>query len=355
MDNLSLVFFRVIIAYIRGRLDTFVNIAYAPGGLLAYAFGAGAVIMVLWVMLRGYGFLSGTAREPFGAFVTHTGKMMLVLAALSSGVFFNTDIRTGLTDLRDEIAQVVTGSSENVYHRVDNMLSDMNLAITLLDNIDTSSDPAVTESKQRAITLALVGQATPPIMGGLLSLLNEIAVSIGIIFGPIFILGLMFEQTAPMFFAWLKYMVTAMFSMAILSVMVQLCLEVSLYYIIALGAATVLGAGGTGTIPQLQSSLIQAGLGMILTTLMLTVPGMVGNFFGTSLSAIDYNRFAQLSPSPTGKSQEREQGGGGGGGRREPSYGEQAASTQAANNRQANVPTTNAPSTVRGQTPGGPP
>jgi type IV secretion system protein VirB6 len=130
-------------------------------------------------------------------------------------------------------------------------------------------------------------------------LLNKIAMALIIGLGPFFILCLLFDQTKQLFHRWLYYGLGTLFSMAFLTVMVTLAMDM----VIAVGMAFWLPSNW---LPIGQESLTsmamqQGGMGIVLSMLILSAPPMAAFFFqGVMGQFSGYNTFAgQASPPGT--------------------------------------------------------
>ena len=120
---------------------------------------------------------------------------------------------------------------------------------------------------------------------------------------PAFILCLLYDPTKQYFQGWLKFFLGSLLTMAVLSVMVTIGLKVMLVY-----AAKVLGEYGVGVVQAgsasqdrpgiAQITIMQGGLGLMMSTLMITAPLLVGNLIGSSLGFNTYNPL-QGGNSPT--------------------------------------------------------
>ena len=143
-----------------------------------------------------------------------------------------------------------------------------------------------------------VAQGAPAVVAGALLLLNEIALSLAILTAPAFILCLLYDPTKQYFQGWLKFFLGSLLTMAVLSVMVTIGLKVMLVY-----AAKVLGEYGVGAVQAgsasqdrpgiAQITIMQGGLGLMMSTLMITAPLLVGNLIGSSLGGFSgYNMFS---------------------------------------------------------------
>ena len=107
-------------------------------------------------------------------------------------------------------------------------------------------------------------------------------------FAPFFILCLMFKKTTPYFSKWLNYGLATMFSSALLAAMASISTD--LVEIIAraqfkskmLGATLeiITGSHSNGDVSGVfQSAMNQLGLGLMLSTVLVVVPPMAGNWF----------------------------------------------------------------------------
>jgi len=126
-------------------------------------------------------------------------------------------------------------------------------------------------------------------------LMYKVALALFIGFGPIFIMCLMFKVTEQMFWSWLKYGLGTLFSMAVLSFMVSIVLELTLRVAAALWAASAVSslldvAGSAGLTNQ---AMQQGGIGLLMTTLLISAPPMAAAFFGGTMG--QFSSVSQVS------------------------------------------------------------
>jgi type IV secretion system protein VirB6 len=128
------------------------------------------------------------------------------------------------------------------------------------------------------------------------------AISILVGVGPLFILFLLLDKTKDMFQRWLFYLVGTLFSMAILSVVVSMCLDMSLRVAAALWGAKIVNAiVGNGPEGLSSQALQQGGIGLLLTALIISVPPMMGVIFqGTVGQFMHFSAFGMGSASRPG-------------------------------------------------------
>ena len=141
-----------------------------------------------------------------------------------------------------------------------------------------------------------VAQGTPAVVAGALLLLNEIALSLAILTAPAFILCLLYDPTKQYFQGWLKFFLGSLLTMAVLSVIVTIGLKVMLVYATKVLGEYGVGAAVAGSASQdrpgiAQITIMQGGLGLMMSTLMITAPLLVGNLIGSSLGFNAYSPF----------------------------------------------------------------
>lgn len=271
----NLVFFQEINGFLRDEIDEFgINLL---GRSMAWVGSIALTLLTLWIMLQGYRIVTGQSRDSMMALVTSSLKSILIIGLATGMAIGGSDIYNFLTDgLSSEITQVVTGSDDSAYARIDRSLGYMQVAMSSIDALHAGGDATVEGSKQRALWFTGVGIAGPAVVAGSMLLLNKLAMALFIGLGPIFILSLMFEQTKQLFSKWLFYGIGTMFSLAVLSVMVALALDMVLAVSAAFWTAKFFGANQEGVSSM---ALQQGGLGLILTTLIVMAPPMAASFF----------------------------------------------------------------------------
>ena len=137
-----------------------------------------------------------------------------------------------------------------------------------------------------------IGVAGPAIIAGVLLLLNKFAMALFVSLGPIFIMCLLFDQTKALFHKWLYFGIATTFTTIMLAVMSSIAMKMVGALAASVIAADFLGANTSGFT---QVAMQQGGLGLILSTLLITVPPMAGNFFSNALGNYSYtSAFGQL-------------------------------------------------------------
>jgi type IV secretion system protein VirB6 len=133
-------------------------------------------------------------------------------------------------------------------------------------------------------------------------LLKKIALALFIGFGPLFIICLLFKQTASLFSRWLLYGIGTLFSLAVLSVMItfamQMLTAITASYI-AQYVASMATNGALSTDGLNSMALQQGGIGLILTTLIISAPPMAAAFFQGTLGQFGaYSAFGRIGEGP---------------------------------------------------------
>jgi len=296
MEELSnFVFFRVIYDFIHSEIDEFAIDLLAR--TMALVSTAALSLLTLWILIRGYRIVTGQSHQPMMGLVVDSLRATLILCFACGLALGGSTLYEFLgSDLPNEISRVVTGSDTPVIEQIDRSMAVMQVALTSIDSLEVGHDPIVNKAKSRDLWFTGIGTAGPALSGGAMLLMNQIAMALFIGLGPIFVLSLLFEQTKSLFGRWLYYGIGTMFSLAVLSVMVTMALDMVLAVATAFWLSAPL-AGNTEGITSL--AMQQGGLGLILTVLILSAPPMAAAFFNGVLG--NFSSFSAL---------------GGGGGRR---------------------------------------
>jgi len=277
----DMVFFQQINDFLRDEIDEFaVNLL---GRTAAWLGSIVLTVMTLWIMVQGYRIATGQSRESMMALVTGSLRSVLVIGLATAAAAGSSSVYRTLTDgLSEQVSKVVTGHDEDPYRRIDRSLWYMQLAMSSIDSVQVAGDEATNDTKNRALWFSGIGTAGPALTGGTMLLLNKIAMALFVGLGPLFILCLLFEQTRPLFGRWLYYGLGTMFSLAVLSVMVSLALDMVLAVAAAFWATKLLPISQEG---MLSLSMQQGGMGLILTMLIISAPPMAAMFFQGTLGS----------------------------------------------------------------------
>lgn len=302
------VFFRLIMSYLRKEIQGFgLGIMH---NAMTWAGGIALTLLTLWIMIQGYRIVTGQSRDSMMLLVTNSLRATLIVGAATTMAAFGTNLHDFLTnDVNREINWIVTGDNSLPEDRIDKNLGWMQVALSSIDALDVVSDPTLDDDKTRAMWFVGLGTGGPALVGGTMLLLYQIALALFVGLGPIFILCLLFDQTKSMFGRWLQYGLGTMFSMAVLSAMVSISLEMVARVAAAFWASAAAGALLGQEDGMTSQAMQQGGMGLILTTLIVSAPPMAAMFFQGTLGQFSaYNAFAnqgnrQVPGLPAGQSQ----------------------------------------------------
>ena len=300
-DVTKLIFFQRINEFMKVEIAEFgENLLTRVGGIIG---GVALTLLTLWIMFQGFRIITGQSRDSMMALVVNSLKAGLIVGfALSWSVTTSSISKWINDDVPGAIYEMVTGNTGDVYKDIDRSLGYMQAAFSTIDAIQDGGDQSVGDQKSRAMWFTGIGTGGPAITAGVMMLLNRIAMALFIGFGPIFILCLLFDQTKQLFSRWLFYGIATMFSLAVLSVMVTLAMDV----VIAVAASFWVGNLITGGSAEGVNSMAmqQGGLGLLLTMLIISAPPIAGNFFqgmmGTFAAYSSFGNFGGAAPGTRG-------------------------------------------------------
>lgn len=291
------VFFRLILDFLHDRINDFG--LDLMKNMMKWVGGIALTLMTLWVLVQGYRIVTGRSRDSMMVLVTNMARAALIVSVATSFAMFGTNLQKFLTDdVKGLITSVVTGKDEKPEDQIDRSLAWMQVALSSIDAIKIIDDPGLQSDKTRAQWFIGLGTGGPAVTAGSMLLLYEVAMALFIGLGPLFILCLLFEQTKQLFQKWLFYGIGTMFSMAVLAAMVSIALDMVIrvsasFWTTALVNKYLLGVSNDGMSAQ---AMQQGGMGLILTTLILTAPPMAAMFFQGTLGG--FNAYSQIGGSP---------------------------------------------------------
>ena len=289
--------------YLYARIGYFTEVVLSKN--LNLALTMVLALLTLWIMIQGYLIVTGRSQEGLKGFIFSLGKNYVVIAiALGVSLGSGFSVRVLTDNLANGISQVMHGNNdfgsecltEQTSYitgcKIDLNLKTTQLVLSGLSAIDTADDDHLEDMLSEAKWFAGVGTAGPAIVAGTMLILYRIAIALFVGFAPIFILCLLFKRTAPLFQKWLYFGLATIFSSVLLGVMAEISMDLvgHLFGGAAAGkfVATVIGEGGTTGIMETVTQ--QLGLGLMLSTLLITVPPMAGMWFnGIMASYSGYN------------------------------------------------------------------
>jgi type IV secretion system protein VirB6 len=285
----NLFFFSSINEFLNEAIQKFAN--GLLGRTMAWVGSVALVLMTIWIMIQGFRIVTGQSRDSMAALVMNSLKATLIVGlATAWGAGAGNSIFQWMGDgLQRNINEVVTGSTTDAYENIDRSLGYMQLAFTSIDSLQDGDSSIANDQKNRAMWFTGVGTGGPAITAGVMLLLNKIALALFTGLGPLFILSLLFEQTKQLFGKWLYYGIGTMFSLAVLSVMVGIALDVVTAVAASFWIGSFIGADNEGINSM---AMQQGGLGLVLTMLIISAPPMAANFFqGTMGQFMAYSQF----------------------------------------------------------------
>ena len=251
-------------------------------------------LLTLWVMIQGYLLVTGRSQEGVKGFIFSLGKNYIVITiALGVSIGSNFSVRTLTDTLSNGVSQIMHGNNDFGSEclteqtafvtgcKIDLNLKTTQLVLSSLSAIDTADDDHLEDKLSQAKWFAGIGTAGPAIVAGTMLIMYRIAIALFVGFAPIFILCLLFKRTAPLFQKWLYFGLATIFS----SVMLGIMSEISMDLIGNVFGGSVAGnfvakiIGESGSAGIMETVTQQLGLGLMLSTLLITVPPMAGMWF----------------------------------------------------------------------------
>jgi type IV secretion system protein VirB6 len=294
---MDFVFFTLIYAWVTNKIDTFSTTFMQ--NTMGWASAIAMTLFTVWIIAQGFRILTGRSREPMMAMVADMsrGAVIVVVAAtmavggISIQSFFTNDLASGINGL-------VTGSDQSPASMIDQNLAYTQLAMAAMDGaqgLNQGISGQNVAAAGNASLMAALGVAGPPMTAAALLLMYKVALALFIGLGPIFILCLLFKQTEALFWQWLKYGLGTLFSLAVLSFMVSIVLDLTLRVAVAFWSANAITSAlpGLSSGPGLTSQAMQqGGIGLLMTVLLISAPPMAASFFGGTLG--HFQPFSQM-------------------------------------------------------------
>lgn len=308
LGSSNLLFFKLINDFLDAEIREFgINLL---GRTMAWVGSVALTLMTIWIMIQGYRIATGQSRDSMMALVTNSLRAIFIVGIATGWGLMGPNLFDWMgKGLQSNINEVVTGSSTSAYENIDKSLGYMQLAFSSIDAVQDGDSAKVDDDKARAMWFTGIGTGGPAITAGVMLLLNKIAMALFTGLGPIFILCLLFDQTKQLFSRWLFYGIGTMFSLAVLSVMVALALDVVMAVSASFWVGKLMGGSSEGVNSM---AMQQGGLGLILTMLIVTAPPMAASFFQGVLGSFNpYSSFNSPAGYSTPPKQQEQQNNGG--------------------------------------------
>ena len=307
--------------YIAARIELLLE--YTLSRNLSLALTIIGALFTLWIMVQGYLILTGRSQENLKTFIFNLGKTyIIILVALGVSSTSEFSLRTLTEVTTDGVASLMVGendvgkcimksTSSLLGCKIDKSLTVAQASMAFINQIDTAENPNLAAQVERAKLFAGAGAAGPGIVTGTMLIIYRVAMALFVGFAPFFILCLMFKKTTPYFSKWLNYGLATMFSSALLAAMASISTDLVRiiaqsqykYSKIASITSIITGESVTGIF---NSAMNQLGLGLMLSTVLIVVPPMAGNWFNGMMGTFaSFNHFggwngshAATAPSP---------------------------------------------------------
>lgn len=241
------------------------------------------VLMTIWFIFQGWQIATGQSRYSMRSFIIKSVQVVLVMAIAQGAAIFGHDLVSSIEGIKNMVSLYVTGSQ---YKSPENMIDASLLAMAALQEqlaLYTSQETTLNNGLGNGLNFITgMGQAVPSLVSGGLLLLNQIALSMCLVFAPLFIVCYLFEVTKPFFNTWVKFTVSTLFMLAVITVIVTIAMKAILVVSATLLTAD-LASGGRLVLRDIATT--QGGLGMLMTTLLLGGPPLVSNFFSGAVAA----------------------------------------------------------------------
>ena len=280
--------------YIAARIELLLE--YTLSRNLSLALTIIGALFTLWIMVQGYLILTGRSQENLKTFIFNLGKTyIIILVALGVSSTSEFSLRTLTEVTTDGVASLMVGendvgecimksTSSLLGCKIDKSLTVAQASMAFINQIDTAENPNIAAQVERAKLFAGAGAAGPGIVTGTMLIIYRVAMALFVGFAPFFILCLMFKKTTPYFSKWLNYGLATMFSSALLAAMASISTDLvriiaqSQYKYSKIASITgiITGESVTGIF---NSAMNQLGLGLMLSTVLIIVPPMAGNWF----------------------------------------------------------------------------
>lgn len=246
-------------------------------------------IITTWVMYQGYMIISGANKQPVLPMMLKTGKMVLVMSLVSLLAGQSPVIADTVDNFRTLISTAIVGSSIDIYQMVD-----LNLAIAMVFNmlVDGLVGGQLAGADGNSLTkmAALIGQSGPAVLVSVLSMMAEISLVLAIMLSPLFLMFFLFQQTTSMFWSWVKFLLGTLVSLAVITLLGTIMMDMMMQYagkVVAAfflnAAINALGSGvGVSGGYDISASAMQLGaLGALATALLTMVPPLIMGFFNS--------------------------------------------------------------------------
>lgn len=242
-------------------------------------------LVTIWVAYQGFMIISGANRQPILGLAYKTGKMVLILSLVALVARNSPVIADTVLDFQELVTAVVVDEGTDVYRTIDINLALAQVFNALIDGF-VGGAQANAEGKSLTQMAGLVGQSGPAMLVSVMAIMAEISITLAIMLAPLFLFFLLFQQTAAMFWSWVKFLLGTMFSLAVLALVSGILLKMMMYGATVL-AGFFLNASAMGSVVSVDvggSAMRMAMLGALSTALLVMIPPLIMQFFNSGAS-----------------------------------------------------------------------
>ena len=295
MSNVAdYVYFVLIYNFINDKIRTFDM--HLMTHMMTWASAIALTLVTLWILIQGYRIITGQSRELMMQMVINASRITIIVTAATTMSIMGANLHDLLTvGLDHEVNSLFTDDSDQTTAQaIDKNLAYTQVALSTIDAVQiVPGDAEMQAAKARTELIATFGTASPPMAAAAMLLLYQFTMALFIGLGPLFILCLIFDQTKELFRRWLLYGIGTVFSMAALSavcaILLDLTVRVSAAYWLSKVTNAILGNSTQGLTNQ---AMEQGGIGLLMTVMIISVPPLVALFFqGTMGSFFAYSQF----------------------------------------------------------------
>jgi hypothetical protein len=288
MDTFSYPIFSLISAFVRHGFNEVMDAAYLRfvASVAAIATGVEMMRFIYFVYLMMFGKVASVGM----------GKMTLqkLMYHLVFVAFMMSIIKTDRTPLdllmafRGMLLEGLTGDSAPAGQQAALGLFLMDAAFAT-SNLVTALSHTIDEPELATTTfnLVLMSQVSPQISAGIMLMLNEMMVRIGMALCPLMVYAALYESTRSFFMRWAQVMFGLTIQMGALAITTLLAAGVTTVFVSTLNAFSLLhnqtAVVGGHLISELQQSVMQAAFGTVITLLLIWFPSNAGEFAGVKL------------------------------------------------------------------------
>lgn len=245
-------------------------------------------IMTIWVVYHGFMIMTGGNRQPILPLFLKTGKIALIMSLVSLIAAKSPIIADWVADFQALITAAIVGSDIDLYQMIDINISLAQVFNALVNGLVGGKQVAA-DGNQLTTIAGLIGQSGPAVLLSVLSVMAEISIVLAIMLAPLFLMFLLFQQTSAMFWTWVKFLLGTMVSLAVITLVGSIVLDMMMRYggsvVAAFFVNGMLGAVGVGGGFDIGGSVVQLGaLGALSTALLTMVPPLIMQFFNSGAS-----------------------------------------------------------------------